>query len=94
MRKIGNVFRSRRRSTTYVSFTLKHGTPRKEYFYTHASSHISNMKPTAAEIEAALAYYRKVPAERYKYLLEIYIDVIPKAEFVDELIREETSDED
>ncbi|KAJ0103933.1 hypothetical protein J7T55_010950 [Diaporthe amygdali] len=52
------------------------------------------MKSTAAEIEAALAKYRKVSAERNKRLLEVYIDAITKAEFTDELIREEISDEE
>lgn len=52
------------------------------------------MKSTAAEIEAALANYRKVSAERNKRLLEVYIDAITKAEFTDEVIREETSDEE
>lgn len=52
------------------------------------------MKSTVAEIEAALANYRKVSAERNKRLLEVYIDAIIKAEFTDEVIREETSDEE
>lgn len=52
------------------------------------------MMSTAAEIEAALANYRKVSAERNKRLLGVYIDAITKAEFTDELIREETSDEE
>lgn len=52
------------------------------------------MKSTAAGVEAALANYRKVSAERNKRLLGVYIDVITKAEFADELIREEYSDEE
>jgi hypothetical protein len=52
------------------------------------------MKSTAAEIEAALANYRKVVAERNKRLLGVYIDAITRAEFTDEWIREETSDEE
>lgn len=73
--------------------TLQHGTPRKNWFYTHGS-HISNIKSIAAEIKAALAYYRKVSAKRNKCLLGVYIDAITKAEFTDELITEETSQED
>lgn len=52
------------------------------------------MKCTAAEIEAALADYRKVAAARNKRLLEVYIDAIIRAKFTDEAIREETSDEE
>lgn len=52
------------------------------------------MKSTAAEIEAALAYYRKISAERIKRLLGVYIDAVTKAKFTDELIREETGDEE
>lgn len=52
------------------------------------------MKSTAAEIEAALANYRKVSAERNRRSLAVYIDAITKAEFTDAAIREETSDEE
>ncbi|KAL1876968.1 hypothetical protein Daus18300_002575 [Diaporthe australafricana] len=52
------------------------------------------MKSTATEIEAALANYRKVSAERNKRELGVYIDAFKKAEFTDEQIREETSDEE
>ncbi|KAK7699513.1 hypothetical protein SLS64_011651 [Diaporthe eres] len=52
------------------------------------------MKSTAAEIEAALANYRKVSAERYKRLPAVYIDATTKAEFTDKQIRKGISDED
>ncbi|KAI7777636.1 hypothetical protein LA080_003197 [Diaporthe eres] len=52
------------------------------------------MKSTAAEVEAALANYRKVSAERNKRLLAVYIDAITKAEFTDKKTREDFSDEE
>lgn len=52
------------------------------------------MKSIPAEVEAALANYRKVSAERNKRLLTIYVDAISKAEFTDKQAREEISDEE
>lgn len=91
-KKICNVCRSRRRCTTNFLFNSQARHTQKRLVL--HGSHISNIKSIAAEIKAALAYYRKVSAKRNKRLLGVYIDASMKAEFTDELIREETSQED
>lgn len=93
MRKSCIIFRPLPRGTTNCLIFLKHGTHRKNWFSTNGTR-ISGMKSTAAEVEAALANYRKVSAERNKRLLAVYIDAITKAQFTDEKIREEISDEE
>ncbi|KAI7780784.1 hypothetical protein LA080_015575 [Diaporthe eres] len=51
------------------------------------------MKSTPEEIEAALANYRKVTAERNKRDLQIFVDAIVNADFEDEQVRDEFTDE-
>lgn len=52
------------------------------------------MKPTPEEIEAALANYRKITAERNKRVLQVYVDAIVNAEFEDERIASEYTEEE
>lgn len=52
------------------------------------------MKSTPEEIEAALANYRRVTAERNKRELQVFVDAIVNAEFADESIAEEYTKEE
>ncbi|POS71413.1 hypothetical protein DHEL01_v210192 [Diaporthe helianthi] len=51
------------------------------------------MKSTPAEIEAALANYRKVTAERNKRELQVFVDAIVKADFAEEVTATEFTKE-
>lgn len=93
MRKFCNISRPFRRGTAQCQVIPKHGARRNNWFHTGGAPHFS-MKSTAAEIEAALANFRRVSGARNKRLLKVYVDAIRRAEFTDEEIRKEMSDED
>lgn len=93
MRNTCTIFRPLPRGTTNCPFIFKHGISRKNWFSTNTTP-VSSMKSTATEVEAALANYRKVSAERNKRLLTVYIEAITKAKFTDKQAREGFSDEE
>ncbi|KAI3391714.1 hypothetical protein diail_6878 [Diaporthe ilicicola] len=52
------------------------------------------MKSTPEEVEAALANYRKITAERNKRVLQVFVDAIVNAEFEDEQVADEFTEEE